>query len=130
MSRNVALSVLRGVKANIPALNIGELYLATDENQMYIGTALGNTLITLSVYTPAGIRQFPHVVQGSVTTTSKSVPITVTLAGAAAFTNSSSYIVLIQSNAGHVTITQISGSQVSFLTGAIGDVINFMMIGS
>lgn len=45
MSRNLALRVLRGVKANIPILNPGELYLATDEVQLYIGTISGNKLV-------------------------------------------------------------------------------------
>jgi hypothetical protein len=43
MARNVQLQILRGILANIPALAIGELYLATDTNQLYVGTALGNT---------------------------------------------------------------------------------------
>ena len=45
MARNVSLTVLRGVKSNIPLLNIGELYLATDEVQLYVGTSSGNQLV-------------------------------------------------------------------------------------
>jgi hypothetical protein len=45
MSRNVGLQLLRGVLANIPALAIGEPYLATDTKQFYIGTATGNALV-------------------------------------------------------------------------------------
>ena len=130
MARNVTFKVLRGIAANMPTLQIGELYLATDTNLLYIGTSLGNTLFTPAVYNTAGTRQFPHIVTGSVTTTSKTVASTVTFSGAAAFTSASSYTVLIQSNAGHVTLTQISGTQFSVLTGAIGDVINFMCIGT
>lgn len=48
MARNLALHVLRGVKANMPVLNAGELYLATDEVQLYIGTASGNKLVLCS----------------------------------------------------------------------------------
>lgn len=55
MARNLAWHVLRGVKANMPVLNAGELYLATDEVQLYIGTASGNKLILMSnVATPTG----------------------------------------------------------------------------
>lgn len=43
--RNFTLHVFRGTKANIPALGIGELYLATDEIQLYVGTASGNKLV-------------------------------------------------------------------------------------
>lgn len=114
----------------MPALNVGELYLATDQNQLYIGTSLGNTLLSPSTYNPAGTRLFPHIVQGSVTMTSKTVPVTVTLSGAAAYTSATSYMVIVQSAAGHVTITQVSGSSVQFLTGATGDVVNFMLIGT
>lgn len=57
MSRNLTLNVLRGIKANIPALNAGELYLATDEVQLYVGTASGNQLVlcnTIAVPTGGG----------------------------------------------------------------------------
>ena len=128
--RDVAFKILRGVKANIPTLNVGELYLATDENQVYIGTGLGNTRLNLSTYDVSGVRQFPHIVTGSVTTVSKNTPVVVTFSGAAVFTSASSYIVLIQSNAGHVTITQTSGSSMSIVTGSIGDVVNFVCIGT
>ena len=45
MSRNVQLQVVRGVFANIPALAVGELYLATDTSQLYIGTTGGNQAV-------------------------------------------------------------------------------------
>jgi hypothetical protein len=55
MARNVGVQHLRGVKANIPTLEQGELYLATDEVQVYVGTASGNELILLNtVGTPNG----------------------------------------------------------------------------
>lgn len=55
MARNFTLAVLRGLKANIPPLSEGELYLATDELQLYVGTALGNHLvISDSTATPTG----------------------------------------------------------------------------
>jgi hypothetical protein len=37
MGRNVAIQVLRGIAANIPSLNNGEFYLATDTGQLYVG---------------------------------------------------------------------------------------------
>ena len=39
MARNVAIQILRGVAANIPALNVGEFYFATDTNTLYLGTS-------------------------------------------------------------------------------------------
>jgi len=35
--RNVALKVLRGLRANMPVLNDGEFYFATDQFQLYVG---------------------------------------------------------------------------------------------
>ena len=45
MARNVEIRLLRGTRANIPTLGIGELYLATDETQLYVGTTFGNKLV-------------------------------------------------------------------------------------
>lgn len=45
MARNVALKILRGIKANIPVLQAGEFYFATDEQQVYIGSSSGNLLV-------------------------------------------------------------------------------------
>lgn len=39
------IQVRRGVKANLPTLNNGELALTTDEKDLYIGTPTGNELI-------------------------------------------------------------------------------------
>lgn len=45
MARNVSVQHIRGIAANIPALNAGELYLATDTLKLFVGTASGNLLI-------------------------------------------------------------------------------------
>ena len=37
MARNVALQILRGPQANMPALNDGEFYLAEDTGQLWVG---------------------------------------------------------------------------------------------
>jgi len=37
MARNVAIKILRGALANIPVLNDGEFYFATDQYQLYVG---------------------------------------------------------------------------------------------
>lgn len=37
MGRNIALQILRGLDADIPALVGGEFYLATDKGQLYVG---------------------------------------------------------------------------------------------
>ncbi|HZS43352.1 MAG TPA: hypothetical protein VFA52_04025 [Candidatus Paceibacterota bacterium] len=47
MARNVGIQVLRGIKANMPILQTGELYFATDEAQLYVGTSSGNQLVLL-----------------------------------------------------------------------------------
>ena len=54
MARNIAVKILRGVKANIPSLNQGELYYATDEFQLYIGTSSGNQLVLMHQLTGNG----------------------------------------------------------------------------
>jgi hypothetical protein len=38
MARNVSLQVLRGIQANIPTLALGEMYFATDTNNLFFGT--------------------------------------------------------------------------------------------
>ena len=38
MGRNVQFQVLRGVQANIPTLALGEMYFATDTNNLFFGT--------------------------------------------------------------------------------------------
>jgi len=50
MARNVALNVLRGFLANMPVLGQGELYWATDVEELYIGptpTLIGSALVTV-----------------------------------------------------------------------------------
>lgn len=42
MARNVSIQHLRGISANIPALNVGEFYFATDTLKLYVGSASGN----------------------------------------------------------------------------------------
>lgn len=37
MARNIQLSILRGLFANMPALGAGELYYATDTGNIYVG---------------------------------------------------------------------------------------------
>lgn len=55
MPRNFFHHVFRGTKASMPTLGVGELYLATDEVQLYIGTASGNKSVLLSnVAVPTG----------------------------------------------------------------------------
>jgi hypothetical protein len=38
MARNVQLQILRGMQANIPVLALGEMYFATDTNNLFFGT--------------------------------------------------------------------------------------------
>jgi hypothetical protein len=38
MARNVSLQVLRGTQGNIPALSLGEMFFATDTNNLFFGT--------------------------------------------------------------------------------------------
>jgi hypothetical protein len=38
MARNVQLQVLRGTQANIPTLALGEMYFASDTNNLFFGT--------------------------------------------------------------------------------------------
>lgn len=37
----------RGVKANLPALDVGEYGVATDTNEVFLGTSAGNILLTM-----------------------------------------------------------------------------------
>jgi hypothetical protein len=45
MARNLTIQVIRGISANIPALNAGEFYFATDTLKLYVGSASGNLLV-------------------------------------------------------------------------------------
>lgn len=57
MARNATLQLLRGVLANIPSLVDGELYLATDTSQLYVGTPGGNALVGPSSVGASGVKQ-------------------------------------------------------------------------
>lgn len=116
----------------MPVLGVGESYFCTDTKQWFTGSSSGNFLVgPFPVYDITGVLQSgTHVVKGSVTTTSKTVASVVTLSGAAVFSSASSYVVLTKSNAGHITLTQTSGSSFSILTGAVGDVVNYVCIGN
>ena len=43
MSNNIKIK--RGLKAGLPNLEVGELGLATDTNEVFIGTPTGNELV-------------------------------------------------------------------------------------
>ena len=132
MARNVQLQVVRGIKAHIPALAVGELYLATDTFDVFVGTSSGNLPIGHSVYNAAGVKQSsPHVVVDTVTLSGAGTA-TVTLVDGAAFTSATSYICLaddITAKNRSPQITQTSGTSITF-TGNAGDVVHFICIGS
>ena len=46
MGRNVQVQHLRGIRANIPTLAVGELYFATDTQSLWVGAASGNTPVS------------------------------------------------------------------------------------
>ena len=48
MPGRIQFQVARGTKANMPMLSVGEFYWATDEQQLYIGSSLGNLTVLLS----------------------------------------------------------------------------------
>jgi hypothetical protein len=130
MARNVGFQILRGVKANAPVLEAGESYLATDTNEIVIGTTGGNFVLGRPVFNAAGVRQMTaHIVADRVTLSGGAA--TVTLVGSAAFTNATSYsTVLCDSTANHsAKITQNSGSSFT-IAGTGSDVIEFICIGT
>jgi len=45
MARNLSFQILRGIEANIPALNLGEMYYATDTGNLWIGGNNGNQFL-------------------------------------------------------------------------------------
>jgi hypothetical protein len=47
MARNLSFQVLRGIYANMPALNDGEFYFATDRGYLYVGFAGGNLQVAI-----------------------------------------------------------------------------------
>lgn len=53
MSRNVQLQVLRGIRANMPTLGAGEMYLCTDTTELYIGDS-GNKRVGVSSVLSSG----------------------------------------------------------------------------
>lgn len=67
MSNTIKLK--RGLKANLPALAVGELCLCTDTKELYIGTDSGNMLLP-SLASPAftGIPAAPTAAAGTNTT--------------------------------------------------------------
>jgi hypothetical protein len=130
MGRNVGLQIIRGVKANAPALEAGESYLCTDTTEILIGNA-GNQLLGLHVFNGAGTRQAAcHIVRDQVTLGGGGT-LVITLAGLAAFTSAASYAVACaDTTANHsVRITQTSGTSFT-ITGTGGDVIDYIAIGN
>lgn len=129
MSRVLVLKFLRGIKANIPILNIGEPYFETDTNSLIIGT---DAQIDTPVYNVSGIRQQnPHIVAGRATVPSNGT-LVVTLTGSAIFTSATSFIcVAVDMTAKNRSpqATQNSGSQITFVANA-SDMIQFIMIGN
>lgn len=132
MGRNVELEHLRGLKANMPVLFPGELYLCTDTLEVFIGTIVsGNISVRTPVFNAAGTRLAnQHIVQGTVT-----IPgggsIVVTLVGGAVYTSGASYTcVATCTNAKHAAqVTTTSGTQITFM-GATGDVFDYICIGN
>lgn len=131
MARNVAMQILRGIRANMPVLLLGEYYFSTDTNEHFIGTASGNFPLGIPVFNAAGGRQQKvHIVTGKVTLPGGGA-ITVTLAGGAIFTSAASYISIAgDTSATHEPrIVQNSGTSLT-ISGTGGDVINFICIGN
>ena len=130
MSRNVQLQIIRGVKANMPTLAVGEMYWATDVLQMYAGTTGGNKLVgPLPVYNAAGTLQLgPHVVIDTVTIGGGG---TTTITLTQGFTSATSYRTVTQcTSAKHsCQVTQNSGTSITF-SGAGGDVYQYVCIGN
>jgi len=131
VGRNVGIQILRGVKANAPTLEAGESYFTTDTFEHIIGTAGGNFLLGTPVFNGAGTRQSQsHIVKDQVTLSGGGT-LVVTLSGLAAFTSATSYVVTCaDTSANHsVKITQSSGTSFT-ITGAGGDIINYIAIGN
>lgn len=131
MARNVNIQHLRGVAVNIPSLAVGELYIATDTKEVFVGTGAGNFPLSLRVYNAAGVRQInPHVVADKATIGAGGT-VVVMLSGASAFTSATSYICVsvdITAKNRSPQITQTSGTSITF-TGNAGDVIQFICVG-
>jgi hypothetical protein len=131
MARNVGLQILRGVKANAPTLEAGEKYLATDTNELIIGTAGGNFLLGLPVFIAAGTRvSSAHIVADRVTLSAGGTA-TVTLTGLAAFTSATSYqITAVDMTANHsLLVIQSSGTSFT-ITGTGSNVVSFICVGN
>lgn len=67
MSRNIQLNILRGALANMPSLNVGELYLCTDTFELYAGTLSGNTRVGVSNNVKVGTGNISAQAPSSVT---------------------------------------------------------------
>lgn len=131
MGRNIGLQHLRGLKANMPALFLGEEYLCTDTFELFAGTASGNEPITLPVYSTTGVRQQKaHIVTG-IATIGGGGSVTVTLSGAAVFINATSYVCFTECTSAKHMAQAVQNSGTSFtLNGAGGDIYNFVCIGA
>lgn len=131
MARNVGLQNLRGLKANMPALLIGENYLCTDTYEKFIGTPTGNFPLGIPVFTASGIRQQkPHIVIDQIILPPGG-SLTVILTGTAVFTSATSYVVVASDNVAKRTlyIVQNSGSSFKISGGGTGDIVSFICIG-
>lgn len=132
MSRNVTLQIVRGVKANMPALAVGEYYFCTDTFEHFIGSSTGNFPLGIPVYNSSGARQLkPHVVIDNVTLPSGG-SATVTLSGSAGFASASSYVVIASDNIAKRTLNIVRNSGTSFTVsgGGTGDIVSYICIGN
>ena len=55
------IKIKRGLKVNLPILEIGELGYCTDTNELFIGTSVGNELINEDASNVAGANDWLNV---------------------------------------------------------------------
>lgn len=134
MARNIFLALYRGLKANLPTLNAGEMAFTTDTSQFWLGSSSGNKLIgPMPCYSASGALLGPsvHIVTGFVTIPSGG-SATITLSGLAVFSTATSYSVFVTDNIAKRTLNVVQNSGTSFTIsgGGTGDVVQYFCIGT
>lgn len=129
----ITVQIKRGLKANAPALAIGESFFCTDTKQWLTGSSGGNVIMApFPVYDATGALQSNmRMVVGAIALPSGG-SATITLSGNAAFTSASSYQVFVTDSVTKRTLNVVKNSGTSFTIsgGGTGDVVSYLCVGN
>jgi hypothetical protein len=123
------LKIILGSKGSIPSpLIVGQEFLSTDTQELFIGAPSGNIAVGVPVFNSASVRiATPHMVVDTVTLSGPTQAVTLT--GDAVFSNANSYFSVATGAAHPAHVTQNSGSSLT-IGGTTGDQIYFICVGN